>query len=311
MSYFPVPETIETSVAYALPDQLRLPGRTPWADANKGGALIDSFLEGPGFDEHGELWLVDIPNGRILSVTQNGEWTVRVDYDGWPNGMRLLRDGSALIADHKLGLVRLWRSTGQIEVVLETVGGEGFKGLNDLIVGRDGTVYFTDQGQTGLHDPSGRVWALRPDGGLECLLSNCASPNGVALDRAEAFLFVACTRSCQIWRVPLGRTAGPGKVQLFAQLPGGVSGPDGLAIDQANRLYVADPGHGSVWVLSPRGEPVYRLRSCAGRTLTNMAFDPSNWRRLVMTESESGNVLEAFLPAPGWPLYSHLEARQA
>jgi hypothetical protein len=54
-------------------------------------------------------------------------------------------------------------------------------------------VYFTDQGQTGLHDPTGRVYRLCTDGRLDCLLVNGPSPNGLVLTHDESALFVAMT----------------------------------------------------------------------------------------------------------------------
>ena len=66
-----------------------------------------------------------------------------------------------------------------------------------------GNLYFTDQGQTGLHDPTGRLYRLRPDGRLDLLLSNVPSPNGVALSPDERVLYLGVTRGNQVWRVPL------------------------------------------------------------------------------------------------------------
>ena len=48
----------------------------------------------------------------------------------------------------------------------ETAASESFKGVNDLVFAPSGNLYFTDQGQTGMHDPTGRVWKLTPDGRL-------------------------------------------------------------------------------------------------------------------------------------------------
>ena len=149
-----------------------------WVEANKPGAAVPSFLEGPSFDRDGNLWLVDIPWGRIFSVSPDGEWTLRSEYDGWPNGLRILPDGTVRIADYRRGIVRLDPADGSVTDVYATRRSEGFIGCNDLFFGCDGTLYFTDQGQTGLHDPRGRVYRA-PSGTnrLECLISNGPSPN--------------------------------------------------------------------------------------------------------------------------------------
>ena len=57
---------------------------------------------------------------------------------------------------------------------------------------------FTDQGQTGVTDPTGRVYRLSPNGKLDCLLSNGNSPNGLVLSIDEKVLFVAMTRANQV-----------------------------------------------------------------------------------------------------------------
>lgn len=74
-------------------------------------------------------------------------------------------------------------------------------------------MYFTDQGQTGLHDPTGRVYRLCTDGRLDCQLANGPSPNGLVLTPDESALFVAMTgdnaRCLAGWR-----TAGPRRITI-------------------------------------------------------------------------------------------------
>ncbi len=83
---------------------------------------------------------------------------------------------------------------------------------------------------------------------------------------------MAVTRAQQVWRIPLGNGPLIGKVGVFAQLHGGLGGPDGLALDEESNLYIAHTGFGSVWQLSPVAEPLARLKSCAGISNTNLAF---------------------------------------
>jgi gluconolactonase len=296
MSWFARPRDIDTKMHARLPESLRAPARTAWADANKGGQAVDSFLEGPCLAADGTLYLVDIPFGRVLAVSPSGDWRVVAQYEGWPNGLKIRADGALLVADYRRGLVAIDARTGAIAPVLATQHSESFKGLNDLALAADGSVWFTDQGQTGLHDPTGRVYRLGADGALARILANCPSPNGLAFNRSGTHLYVALTRAGQIWRV----NADPGtlgaKTQLFAQLPGGVSGPDGLVVDGKDRVIVCDPGHGCAWVLSNWGEPLFRLKSCGGRAITNAVLAPDG-RTLYLTDSDTGQVLAAELPA--------------
>lgn len=296
MSWFTPPIEIESRVYARLPDLFRQVRPSEWGAANKPGHAIACFLEGPCLAHDGTLYVADIPFGRIFSIDHSHHWSLVHEYDGWPNGMTVSRDGTLLVADYRRGLLRIDPENGTIHPVCSTFNSESFKGLNDLAVLSDGSVLFTDQGQTGMHDPSGRLYRLWPDGRLDRLVGNAASPNGVAVNPAGTHAYLALTRACQIWRVPLAPSTLGSKTQVFAQMPGGVSGPDGLVVDPAGRLIVCDPGHGCAWVLSPLGEPLYRVRSCAGRTLTNAVLRPDG-RTLLMTESESGQILEATLPA--------------
>ncbi|WP_295850464.1 SMP-30/gluconolactonase/LRE family protein [uncultured Xylophilus sp.] len=296
------PQVRELALFTTLPDALRKPERSVWADANRGGTATDSFLEGPVFDGAGNLYVTDIPWGRIFRIDPQGGWTLVAEYDGEPNGMKFLDAHTLLVTDYKNGLVRIDTATGAVTPWLERRNSERFKGVNDLVFDRAGNLYFTDQGQSGLHDPSGRLYRLRPNDQLDLLLSNVPSPNGVALSPDERVLYLAVTRGNCVWRVPLLPDGSVAKVsQFFTSY--GPSGPDGLAVDAQGRLLVANPGLGYVWVLNARAEPVEVLRGPAGASITNLAFGGADRRTLYVTDSTHGCVLRAEMDVPGLALH--------
>ena len=305
MSFFAPPRRVESSVFTQLPDRFRRKRRSTWADANRAGQDVDCFLEGPSFDRDGRLYVTDIPFGRIFRVDPAGNWEQIAEYDGWPNGLKIHQDGRIFITDYRRGLMQLDPATGSVTPFLETVGSESFKGVNDLVFGKSGTIYFTDQGQTGMHDPTGRVYRLTPDGRLTCLVNTIPSPNGIVVDADETCLLVSVTRANQIWRVPLNPSGLILKVSIFAHMHGGPSGPDGLALDATGCLLIAHAGFGSIWRLSPRAEPLDRVVSCAGYATTNLAFGGPDNRRIFITESETGSLLVADMPEPGMAMFSH------
>lgn len=304
MFYAP-PQEITTEVFARLPEHLRVKNRRSGWAFGKGHDFLHSFLEGPSFDRAGNLLVVDIPHGRVLRVSPQGEWSVVTEYDGWPNGLKIHRDGRIFIADHRRGIMQLDPATGTVTPVLGEVRREGFKGTNDLIFAANGDLYFTDQGQTGLQDPSGRVYRLRADGQVDCLLQNVPSPNGLALSPDEKALFLAVTRANQIWRLPLHPDGTTSKVAAFITLSGGLAGPDGVAIDEQGGLAVAHCGLGTVWLFDRLGEPRYRIRSREGISTTNLAFGGTNNRSLFITESDTGTILRAEVPVAGHVMYSH------
>jgi gluconolactonase len=300
---FSPPHVIQARVLTRLPDSFRKKRRAEWTDANKPGHEIASFLEGPSFDREGNLYVTDIPFGRIFRISPRLEWTLVAEYDGWPNGSAFHRDGSLWITDYRRGLLRMDAKGGKAETILGHRNSESFKGLNDLTFDGDGTCYFTDQGQTGLHDPSGRVYRFGSNGSLDILLSGIPSPNGIALDANRKFLFIAVTRANQVWRGPLLPDRSITKVGAFRTFFG-ASGPDGMAVDVDNRLVVAHASLGGAFVLNAGGEVTHFVKSPGGSNVTNVAYRPGT-AKLVMTESETGSVLEADMPAAGAPLFSH------
>lgn len=283
------PRLIETRAYTAMPDEFRRKERTEWADANRPGAPTDCFIEGPSFDADGNLYIVDIPFGRIFRIAPDRKWSLVVEYDGWPNGLKISRDGRILVADYRHGIMELDARVGRMRKLLTSRNSESFKGCNDLHLASNGDIYFTDQGQTGLHDPTGRVYRLKTDGRLDCLISTGISPNGLALDPAEGALFVAMTRDNAVWRVPFMTDGSVSKVNRFCTMFGS-SGPDGLTMDQSGRLFVAHASLGHVFVFAPNGELIARIKSCAGQSCTNVAIRDD---RLYITESVTGTVLVA------------------
>lgn len=68
---------------------------------------MDCFIEGPSFDKSGDLYVVDIPFGRIFRISRDGIWSLIIEYDGWPIGLKIAPDGRALVADYMNGLMEL------------------------------------------------------------------------------------------------------------------------------------------------------------------------------------------------------------
>jgi gluconolactonase len=157
---------------------------------------------------------------------------VLAEWDGEPNGLAVRSDGMLLVADYKEGLVShngarprsglssfvqllCDPNTGTISPFLTRRNLERFKGTNDLVVSSKGEICelrsittddrkanprrpadFTDQGQTGMTDPTGHVYRLNPDGKLDTLVTNGPSPNGIVLTPDEKVRCIAAWSGC-------------------------------------------------------------------------------------------------------------------
>lgn len=307
---WPEPTVLTTEVFTQLPESMRKKNISSlWAKGNRRGANVDSFIEGPSFDKEGNLWFVDIPYGRIFCANKDGKVELITEYDGQPNGLKIHKNGNIYIADYKNGIMSLDPRTGKIKPVLEDCDLEGFKGCNDLHFDKNGAIYFTDQGQTGLQDPSGVVYKWNPDTNeLKKLINNVPSPNGLVLDLSEQVLYLAVTRANAVWKLPISNNGVVNKAGLFLQFSGGRSGPDGLALTSTGGVVVCQTGMGLVWIHDSLGRPIAVIQSSKGLGTTNCAFGGEGLRTLYITESDSGTILKTTFPShlniSGNPMYS-------
>lgn len=101
MNFYPAPPVIQAEVYVQIPASLRCSGQpTEW----RGGSASppsDIFLEGPTWTSGGDLYVTDIPYGRIIKIDTLKQATECVRYDGEPNGLALRDDGCILVADYK------------------------------------------------------------------------------------------------------------------------------------------------------------------------------------------------------------------
>lgn len=304
----PEPKVIETRIFATVPRELMLDDRDSHFTRDIfHGQRLGSFLEGPSFDRDGNLYMVDIAHGRILRLSAKGEWSMVTQYDGSPNGLKIHRDGRLFVTDRQRGIMIVDPVNGKVETFIGPELLPGFKGCNDLFFSSKGDLYFTDQGETGLHDPTGRVFVRKTSGEIKCLISNVPSPNGLVMDPKETMLYIAVTRGNCAWRMPIRPDGSIHRVGLFCQLVGGW-GPDGMAVDTAGNVLMAHAGGAAVWVWSPMGLPLYRVTACDGGLMTtNVAYGGPGNRTLFITNSLSNNVLAAEMPFPGQPMFGQMD----
>jgi gluconolactonase len=267
------------------------------------GPPLHSFLEGPSFDRDGNLYCVDVCRGRLFKISPDGRWQVFASYAGNPNGLKIHRDGRIFVADHHLGLLCFDPLTRARSLVADRAGVSRFRGLNALVFGDDGDLFFTDPGESALENPNGRVFRMRADGTIELLTDGLPYPNGLVLSPSQKTLYVAVTRSQQVLRLPL-HARGAFKCGMFPTVRragrprwhGDRRGwkPGGRACGVRNGL-----GFDTL------GEPVVRIRSCAGVRTTNVAFGGPDNKSLFITEAEHGVILHARLDFAGRPMYSY------
>lgn len=101
MNFFPAPPVIQADLYVRIPDEVRCIGQGSEWKGGFAGDFKHIFLEGPVADAAGNLYVVDIPYGRILKIDVERRVTVCCKWDGEPNGLVGTQEGDLLVADYK------------------------------------------------------------------------------------------------------------------------------------------------------------------------------------------------------------------
>ena len=279
---------ISAEVFTQLPDEYRHTGApSAWAQMTRPGKAMHSFLEGLAFDSSGDLWLTDVPYGRIFRIDPTRAWQLMHAYDGEPHSIRPIAEDRFAVVDYSQGLLIFTPATCSLEALCGDDRGHPFLGLSDLSVASNGDIWFTDSGRTSLSDPRGNLYCRHADGELSRVLDMIPYPNGVVLSPTEEFLFVAVTRANAIWRLKAQSAETPPMVGVYIYLSGGL-GPDGLAITPDGFLAVAHAQGGRAFIFDPRGDPVSEVRTPDGISTTSVAFDRED--NLYIAEADSATI---------------------
>lgn len=218
MAAYDPPQPIKTEIVAAVPEKYARQGSSPGRIATRYARPqvgVDFYLEGPAFDRTGNLYFVDVPHGRIFRMNPSFEIELAAEYDGEPNGLAIHRDGRIFIADFRHGIMVLDPDSGAVSPFPDMRFGENFRGLNDLCFSTTGDLYFTDQGTTGRHDPTGRIYRYSTDGRLEIMIATVPGPNGLCLSPDDRTLYLG-SRANQVWWVPLDPSRPPSRAGVFA-----------------------------------------------------------------------------------------------
>lgn len=264
----------------------------PW----KVEVIADGFTgaEGPVWSRDGYLLFSDYEADRIHKYVPGQSVTTYREHSNGANGNTFDRQGRLYTCEYKSRRVTRTGRDGSVEVIAERWEGKRLNAPNDIIVRRDGSVYFTDP----LFTPLDRreldfygVFRISPAGVMELLTSQKTRPNGIALSPDEKLLYVANSDEHNVRAYDLDPA---GKISneriVVSELPGG---PDGIKVDVRGNLYITSRG---IRIYSPTGTHLGSI-DLPGGTARNCAFGDKDLKTLYITGRSA--LLRVRMPVKG------------
>jgi gluconolactonase len=247
------------------------------------------FTEGPVWDKAGFLYVSDEEINKIFRVYPDGhkeELVALGDPDGstYDRQLRLLDCASVLRA-----IIRI-SPDGKYTVLADHFEGNKFNSPNDVVIGPDGAIYFTDptldlpQGEK-QEIPFQGVYRLDEKGEVRLLTKELTQPNGLAFspDGKRFYVDDSKQRNIRVYDLSSGGMLSNGRI--FGEEPGGKGEgvPDGMKVDRDGNLFVTGPK--GIWVWDKQGHHIGTI--VTPEQPANLAWGDKDYRTLYITATTS------------------------
>jgi len=262
------------------------------------------WAEGPVWFGDGRylLWS-DIPNNRILKwEEETGTVSAFRKPSNNANGNTRDRTGRLVTCEHDSRRVTRTEPDGSITVLADSYNGRKLNSPNDVVVARDGSIWFTDPtfGILGYYEghkdeSENKAAVYRVDGKtgkLSMMADDIAGPNGLAFSPDEKQLYVVASRAMPNRTILAydvnanGTKLAKGRVLIDAGPDGS---PDGFRVDVDGNLWcgwgMGDDELDGVRVFTHLGHAIGHIslpERCA-----NLCFGGRYRNRLFMAASHS------------------------
>ena len=267
--------------------------------------------EGVALGLDGSVYAAD-GRGMIARITTDNRTMFYGDLGGLPNGICLDDQGNCLVANIGNGQVQNLGPDGTHQVILTQVDGRPMGSPNFPLLDSQGRLWVTNS--TDRFDVNQAIVNPAPDGCLVLIENGRASvaadhiwfANGLAMDAAEEYIYVAATTQRAVIRYRVGSDGCLSHEEIYGPAPLAEPGyPDGLAFDEAGNLWITFPLWNAVGYLTPARELVMYLTDPFFHILqrpTNICFGGPDRRTAYLGSLDGRNIPCFTVPYPGLKL---------
>lgn len=223
-----------------------IPGIGPVGDVEKIQGDFQ-FTEGPASDGAGHIYFTDIPANKIHRYhLADGKISTFLDPSGHANGLMFNAAGKLFACQMDGQLVSIDVASKKVAPVAAKYDGTRFNAPNDLVLDKQGGVYFTDplfRAPKPLPQEVQGVYYASADGEVTRVFESDKAPNGVILSPDEKTLYVVPSMQKEMLAFDVEAPGKLGQPRVLCSLkqPEGAmrsTGGDGLTIDTRGNLYI-------------------------------------------------------------------------
>lgn len=296
----------------AEPRQFHLQAESPkfWQIVDKTAQLSKvaggfGFTEGPVWDERGFLYVSDEEQNKIYKVAEYGRKEEVISL-GDPDGNAYDRRRRLIDCASVLRAIIEVSPDGKYKILADKFEGKKFNSPNDVILGPDGALYFTDptldlvKGEK-QEIPFQGVYRLDENGNVRLLTKELTQPNGLAFspDGKRFYVDDSEQRNIRVYDVAEDGSLKNGRI--FGSEPGAAHEgvPDGMRVDMEGNLYVTGPK--GIWIWDSAGNHLGTIEM--PEQPANLIWGGANFGTLYITATTSVYRLETkargFVPYAG------------
>jgi sugar lactone lactonase YvrE len=202
------------------------------------------FADGLAWSRSGFLAVADLRQRKIIRIDSTPHPQTLRENDGGVSGIAFDLQGRMYMCESEERRVSRTDTKGKLEMLAEGYQGKKFNAPNDIVVRRDGHVYFTDPAFGSANDRRELdfygVWHISPKGDVDVIAKWQTRPNGVAFSPDGKLLYVTDSDRHTVVVFDVDKAGAAANQRDLIRNIAGV--PGGLRTDADGRLYIAAKG---------------------------------------------------------------------